>query len=577
MDLLASAELFPAEPAVHRDVLGHGRIRVEAQLAEAAPAGFERREVEQGAAEALTLAARVDSQVVDQQVAVLRPQEDAAGNLPIVDDPELTVRAASLVVVVHRRWPATDPRHVVSVRALDEIGDRLGLIAPCRPDRRRRASGPADEERRTETRADAGAGARLDERHDRAAEAAAGHSCSDGPRRKRVGDEPVELGRRHLEVVAQARMTRGERASKRLVVAGLERLDNLEHALVLRADMTQAARIAGLDLGAALRIPGLVESPRRTGVDHEELQVVRKRHVPVLARPAVEEQRMPGTREQGGSLVHEPAGHADRTLFGAPAGLGELETIGLDAGRIAECERNRHLERGRRREASSRGQIRDDPSVEAGADAELLSDGPDVAKPALVGGEPVRLQLDHRRGLADNRDPTRDRRGEDEPTGVVRVLADQVDAAGRAEQASRAQRAAARTISAGGVAASQGKASGKRSASMRRAYCEAVTQPCRNRLLGLASGVSGEENACTRAKGGVMPGKRASVKDEKQYEALKDKGMSKERAAKIANSPRASSRGGKRSGSGSSSKQGGTTAQKKAAGRKGGKAAARKS
>jgi hypothetical protein len=77
-----------------------------------------------------------------------------------------------------------------------------------------------------------------------------------------------------------------------------------------------------------------------------------------------------------------------------------------------------------------------------------------------------------------------------------------------------------------------------------------------------------------------MPSKKANVKNEKQYEALKDKGMSKERAAKIANSPGASSRGGKSSGSSSSrssAKQGGTTAQKKAAGRKGGKASARKS
>jgi hypothetical protein len=72
-----------------------------------------------------------------------------------------------------------------------------------------------------------------------------------------------------------------------------------------------------------------------------------------------------------------------------------------------------------------------------------------------------------------------------------------------------------------------------------------------------------------------MPGNRANVKNEKQYESLKDKGMSKERAARIANSPGASSRGGKSSGSGGSSKQGGTTAQHKAAGRKGGKAAAK--
>ena len=69
-----------------------------------------------------------------------------------------------------------------------------------------------------------------------------------------------------------------------------------------------------------------------------------------------------------------------------------------------------------------------------------------------------------------------------------------------------------------------------------------------------------------------MPSKSANVKNEKQYEGLKDKGMSKERAAKIANSPGASARGGKKSGSGGDSSQGGTTAQKKKAGRKGGKA-----
>jgi len=73
-----------------------------------------------------------------------------------------------------------------------------------------------------------------------------------------------------------------------------------------------------------------------------------------------------------------------------------------------------------------------------------------------------------------------------------------------------------------------------------------------------------------------MPSKSANVKNEKQYEALKEKGMSKERAAKIANSPNASKHGGQKSGSGGDSSQGGTTAQKKAAGRKGGKATAAK-
>jgi hypothetical protein len=73
-----------------------------------------------------------------------------------------------------------------------------------------------------------------------------------------------------------------------------------------------------------------------------------------------------------------------------------------------------------------------------------------------------------------------------------------------------------------------------------------------------------------------MPSKSANVKNEKQYEALRDKGMSKQRAARIANSPDTSKHGGRASGKGGDPKQGGTTAQKKAAGRKGGKAAARK-
>ena len=74
-----------------------------------------------------------------------------------------------------------------------------------------------------------------------------------------------------------------------------------------------------------------------------------------------------------------------------------------------------------------------------------------------------------------------------------------------------------------------------------------------------------------------MPGRSANVKNEKQYEALKDKGMSKQRAAKIANSKDASKHGGQQSGKGGDSSQGGTTAQKKKAGSKGGQKSSGKS
>jgi hypothetical protein len=71
----------------------------------------------------------------------------------------------------------------------------------------------------------------------------------------------------------------------------------------------------------------------------------------------------------------------------------------------------------------------------------------------------------------------------------------------------------------------------------------------------------------------------SSVKDDKQYEGLREKGMSKQRAAQIANTPDASSKGGKNSNKGGSSQSskssgsgsGGNRAQKQAAGRKGGK------
>jgi hypothetical protein len=59
----------------------------------------------------------------------------------------------------------------------------------------------------------------------------------------------------------------------------------------------------------------------------------------------------------------------------------------------------------------------------------------------------------------------------------------------------------------------------------------------------------------------------SSVKDDKQYEGLRKRGMSKQRAASIANAPKSSSKGGKKSGKG----RGGSKSQKRAAGREGGR------
>ena len=58
-----------------------------------------------------------------------------------------------------------------------------------------------------------------------------------------------------------------------------------------------------------------------------------------------------------------------------------------------------------------------------------------------------------------------------------------------------------------------------------------------------------------------------SIKDDKQYEGLRKRGVSKQRAASIANAPDSSSKGGKKSGKG----RGGSKSQKRAAGREGGR------
>ncbi|HEY6760533.1 MAG TPA: hypothetical protein VI318_13625 [Baekduia sp.] len=75
-----------------------------------------------------------------------------------------------------------------------------------------------------------------------------------------------------------------------------------------------------------------------------------------------------------------------------------------------------------------------------------------------------------------------------------------------------------------------------------------------------------------------------TIKDDEQYEGLRKKGMSKERAAKIANTPDASAKGGRNSHGGVSSESakssgpgsGGNRRQKREAGRKGGQATAKK-
>ena len=108
----------------------------------------------------------------------------------------------------------------------------------------------------------------------------------------------------------------------------------------------------------------------------------------------------------------------------------------------------------------------------------------------------------------------------------------------------------------------------------------ATTAPSRFRTgkilrVDLSTGIIREEELSEELRNNYVGG--AGVNARLLYEALKDKGMSKERAARIADSPGAASRGGKKSGSGGNASQGGSTAQTKKGPAKGGKAAATRS
>jgi hypothetical protein len=61
---------------------------------------------------------------------------------------------------------------------------------------------------------------------------------------------------------------------------------------------------------------------------------------------------------------------------------------------------------------------------------------------------------------------------------------------------------------------------------------------------------AGAVPAATAREAAMAKDHGSSVKNDKQYEGLRKKGMSKERAAKIANTPGASKKGGRKSSGG---------------------------
>jgi hypothetical protein len=110
--------LLPAEAVVEVDVLGHRLVRAQAQLGALPAAGLLVCEAQQPAAETLPLPVGVDGDVLDQEVIALGPKDDDPKDFVFHEHEDLAGRDKAVVVGVHRRGAATDPRHVSPVGAL---------------------------------------------------------------------------------------------------------------------------------------------------------------------------------------------------------------------------------------------------------------------------------------------------------------------------------------------------------------------------------------------------------------------------------------------------------------------------
>ena len=169
----------------------------------------------------------------------------------------------------------------------------------------------------------------------------------------------------------------------------------------------------------------------------------------VLQRAAIEADQAARLPEDGGELVHDTAVHADIIVLGGLPDFRQLELVDTEVEQLVQGERVGALQRGGGGHARPEGHVAREYGVEAAwlaaALAYLAAYAEDVARPAGRGGfllgqpelgvivevecegaylvRPVGLDFrDH--ALVHGA-------GEDEAAVVVRVLANQVDTAGR--------------------------------------------------------------------------------------------------------------------------------------------------
>ncbi len=150
-------------------------------------------------------------------------------------------------------------------------------------------------------------------------------------------------------------------------------------------------------------------------------------------------------------LIHHPAAHADEVIFGPLADPGDLDRLERQPGRGDERMRARDFERGRGAQAGSDRDVGPNDEIGAAQSPSALlqheRDAEDIVGPVAsrdrgrgIKIELARLVHDHRVDPEPPVGPRRrrgqggefERRRHDEAIVIVGMLADQIDAAGRA-------------------------------------------------------------------------------------------------------------------------------------------------
>ena len=207
---------------------------------------------------------------------------------------------------------------------------------------------------------------------------------------------------------------------------------------------------------AALLHPNLVfrvrQSPFDAGIANDEFHLPAQRDVTVFQVAAIEEQGVVSAAQRRDELVHNPAGHAHKFVLRPACQLDRLDGLqaqlheALPENRGAHLHRRRRAESGLPRNVAAKHQVRAGKPVTIGF--QKLGDAPKVVAPGVRRVLLNRIETELRRIVEVKRpdanraiaaraprkpDIAIDGRRQHKPVVVVSVLANQVDAARRAD------------------------------------------------------------------------------------------------------------------------------------------------